>query len=363
MIRLIIVAGQLGLGGAEQQLYFMLRGLPRGEFEPHVVSFGKDGAEHWRSPIESLGIAVYEWGQKSRASRMASLVWLLARRRAHIVHAWDFFTGPYAATAAAICRAHALGSLRQTFPRDDTKMLIRRMGRVGLEMFVANSSRVAGSLRGTELEGLRCEVVQNGVQSAEELSAEEAARIRARLGLSPDDLILMAAGRLDANKNPLLLVNAFAQLKREFPLGKLAFLGDGPLHAEIRKRAETFGVGRSVLVPGSIPGAAELLAAADVVALTSWTEGMPNVLMEASAAGVPVVATDVGGVREVVEDGRTGFVIDPGDVAALTDRLRVLFREGVLRESLGQAGRAKMRANFSVDRMVSGFTGLYREVA
>jgi glycosyltransferase involved in cell wall biosynthesis len=363
MIRVVVVAGQLGLGGAEQQLFFMLRDLPRDEFEPLVVSFGREGEEHWRCPIESLGIPVYEWGRKSRPSRTVSLVDLVARRRAHVVHAWDFFTGPYAAAAAALGRARALGSLRQTFPRDDTRLLIRRMGRAGLEMFVANSDRVARSLGGTELEGLRCEVVQNGVEWQEKLSAKEGVRRRARLGLSPDDVVLMAAGRLDANKNPLLLVEAFGRLKGEFPNGMLAFLGDGPLRSEIRERAEALGVTRSVLVPGSVPGAARLMAAADVVALTSWTEGMPNVLMEASAAGVPVVATDVGGVREVVEDGRTGFVVSPGNVEALTDRLRVLFREGALRASMGLAGRAKMRANFSVGRMVNGFIGLYREVA
>jgi glycosyltransferase involved in cell wall biosynthesis len=361
-IRVAIVAGQLGLGGSEQQLFYLLRSLPRDEFEPLVVSFG-DGTEHWRGPIESLGIPVYGWGRKPRMSRIASLARLVANKRVHVVHGWEFFTGPYAAAAAAMGGARALGSLRQELPSDEPSALIRRIGRIGLEMLVANSGRVARSLRGTELEGLRCEVVRNGVESPEDTSENERARSRARLGLHADDLVLMTAGRLDADKNPLLLVEAFARLREEFRQGVLVFLGDGPLRLEVQERAAVLGAAESILLPGFSPGAAGLLAAADVVALTSGTEGMPNVLMEASAAGVPVVATDVGGVREVVEDGRTGFVVNPGDLHALIDRLGTLLRNGALRASMGKAGRAKMRAGFSVDRMVERLAGLYREVA
>jgi glycosyltransferase involved in cell wall biosynthesis len=363
LIRVVIVAGQLGLGGAEQQLFFLLNGLPRDEFEPMVVSFGNGGSDHWRGPIEGLGIPVHSWGRKSRAARVAALTGLVVRSGTHIVHAWELFTGPYAAVSGAMGRARAVGSLRQTFPWQDIGRWTRRLGRFGLDMCVVNSAREARSLRGTELEGVRCEVVRNGVLCQEVLSEAERARRRASLELPPDSVVLMTAGRLDGNKNPLLLVEAFGRIRPEFPRAELVFLGDGPLRGELARRAGALGIPDAVRLPGSIPGAAELLAAADVVALTSFSEGMPNVLMEASAAGVPVVGTDVGGVREVVADGVSGFVVDPDDADALADRLRVLFRDEGLRTSMGRAGRDRMAADFSVGRMVDGFAGLYREVA
>jgi len=363
MIRLMIVAGQLGLGGAEQQLFLLLRELPRDEFEPLVVSFGCEEAEHWQGPIEGLGTPVLAWGRMARPSRLAALVGLAARRRVDVVHAWDFFTGPYVAAAGLSARVPALGSLRQAIPDDFRSLAMRWLGRTGLELLVVNSRRVARSIQGTPLEGLRCEVVQNGVEGIEELSREERARRRARLDLGPGDVVVMAVGRLDENKNPLLLVEAFGRIRGGFPFGMLVFLGDGPLRGDVVRRAEALGMSESVLTPGFVPGAASLMAAADVVVLTSWTEGLPNVVMEASAAGVPVVATDAGGVREVVEDGLSGFVVEPGDVEALAGRLETLLRDGALRASMGRSGRSKMRESFSVGRMVRRFAQIYRDVA
>ncbi len=363
MIRLLIVAGQLGLGGAEQQLFLMLREVPRAVFEPFVVSFGRDEAEHWRRPIESLGIQLYRWGEMTRSSRIAALISLVAKQRIDVVHAWDFFTGPYASVAGLSARVPALGSLRQSIPADFRSLAMRWIGRTGLEMLVANSRRAAASIKGTEMEGLRCEVVHNGVQWPEQLSKEERARRRARLGLLPNDVVLMAVGRLDENKNPILLLEAFGRIHGALPMSVLVFLGDGPLRGDIARRAEALGVSGSVHLPGFVSGAAVLMAGADVVALTSWSEGLPNVVMEASAAGVPVVATDAGGVREVVEDGVTGFVIEPGDVDALAERLAVLLRNEGLRDSMGRSGGTKMREHFSVGKMVGRFVEIYRELA
>jgi glycosyltransferase involved in cell wall biosynthesis len=148
---------------------------------------------------------------------------------------------------------------------------------------------------------------------------------------------LLTVGRLDPEKNPLLLLDVIAGLRREDPRWRLTIAGDGPLRAALTARAAALGLQNAVTLAGEVangPALWELYRSADVFLHVSHTEGLPQVLFEAQAAGLPVVATAVGGVPQAIRDGRSGLLIGPGDAAAAIEAVRRVSTDRALRERL-----------------------------
>lgn len=188
--------------------------------------------------------------------------------------------------------------------------------------------------------------------------AATGARTRAEAGLDPNAFVIGWAGRVTAIKQPLDLVRTVAKVDG----GVLVLAGDGELRPAVVELARELAVADRVKVLGYVDDIAAWYAAFDTFLLTSLNEGTPVVAIEAQAAGVPVVATDAGGTRTVVEDGVTGFVVPIGAVDALAERLIRLRDDDALRERLADAGREHMRERFSVERMVDDIELLYEEI-
>ena len=157
-------------------------------------------------------------------------------------------------------------------------------------------------------------------------------------------------GRMDPVKGTSLLVEAFVRVLAVHPDAHLTFVGDGPARARAEARVQELGMAGSVTFAGfrAQPEVARLLDTADLLVLPSFAEGLPVVLMEALAARVPVIASRVAGVQELVEDGENGFTIPPGDVESLVARMTLLLADPALRATLGQAGRDKVLAAFDI---------------
>jgi glycosyltransferase involved in cell wall biosynthesis len=180
---------------------------------------------------------------------------------------------------------------------------------------------------------------------------------RAALGLDPDGPTVLFLGALDVRKGPDTLVDALAALHARDPRWRLVLAGDGPLAAPLRARVARLGLERAVCFLGAVPHERTplLLAAADVTALPSRRDGLANVLVEALAAGVPTVATPVGGTTELVVDGRTGWLVPPDDPHALAHALAGAVRA---RSVVAPAGRRRVRELFDVERNVERLEGL-----
>ena len=137
----------------------------------------------------------------------------------------------------------------------------------------------------------------------------------------------------------------------------------GAYERALRHRADELGVTDRVVFAGYRDDAARVVAAADVLALPSWTEGLPLVVLEAMALGRPVVATTVGGTPELVSDGETGLLVPPRDVEALTAALKRVLDDGDLRRRLGEAGKRRVAERFSSEAMTRDVLAIYDEVA
>ena len=174
--------------------------------------------------------------------------------------------------------------------------------------------------------------------------------------------VLGVACRLIPVKGLPCLIRAMAVLRAEFPDLRLEIAGSGPERQAIQQQAESLGLGDSVCFLGWRTDLGAVWARWDIFVQPSLDEGLPIAVLEAMAAGLPVVATGVGGTPEVVEDGRTGWLVPAGDTGALAARLRALLLDSRKRREMGAAGRARVRENFSADRMAQTISMIYDEV-
>ena len=186
-------------------------------------------------------------------------------------------------------------------------------------------------------------------------------RIRDELGLAPGEFLWLAIGRLWGQKDYPTLLRAFQPLANA--PARLAVAGRGPLLGELQRQAAQLGIASQVTFLGVRHDIAALLAAADGLVLSSAWEGMPNVVMEALAAATPVVATQVGGVAEVVEAGKSGFLAPSGDPNALSRAMRQLMSlSEEQRRQMGLIGRDHVADHYSLQAMADRWLALYEEL-
>jgi glycosyltransferase involved in cell wall biosynthesis len=203
------------------------------------------------------------------------------------------------------------------------------------------------------------EVIPNGVgpDPARGRSREE---VRAELALAPGEILAVAVGRLEPIKDHALLIEALPLMGGGPPV-RVAVLGSGSLAQDLRARVARLGLERRVLLPGHQQDVAEWLGAADVFVLPSAAEGLPLALLEAMSCGLPVVATAVGGVPEVLAGSGAGVLVPAGDRAALARAVSSLAADVALRGAMGAAARERARL-YSRDEMVSRYAAVYAEV-
>lgn len=199
--------------------------------------------------------------------------------------------------------------------------------------------------------------VPNGIRGRQGSPGRLAAR--AALGLHPDQPVVLTVGRLTVMKGQRYLVDAVPQLAARFPDVAVVLLGQGHLQDQLAAQAAALGVTDLVHLAGHCSDARMLLDAADVFVLPSRHEGMPLAALEAMDAGLPVVATDVIGTSEVVDDGRTGLLVPPKDPAALATALGTLLADPDLRRRFGEAGRRRYVEHFTSARMAAQTVAVY----
>jgi glycosyltransferase involved in cell wall biosynthesis len=205
-------------------------------------------------------------------------------------------------------------------------------------------------------------MVPNGVLVPEPINSIERSSLKSELGYSNADLLIGSIGRIDENKNFPMLLRVFASLTKKWSALQLLIIGDGPLKSHLPTLAERLGIASKVRFSGALPMAARYLPAMDVCCLTSYTEGMPNLVMEAAAAALPVVSTRCGDSIRLIDDGVSGYLVASDDDGNMSSYIDQLLANPEHRFRMGQAGREKMRREFSIKAMVTRMTQVYEEV-
>ncbi len=231
---------------------------------------------------------------------------------------------------------------------------------------VAVSSGQAERVRRCGVPSTRLSVIRNAARLAAFADPDPAYRDRLR-GLFPADTpvshVVLAAGRLSPEKGFDVLVEAAAEVLRIHPTAGFVLFGEGGERAKLEARVAELGLAALFRMPGHSADLDRYLPWADVVVLPSFTEGLPNVALEASAAGVPVVATAVGGTPELVADGESGFLVPSGQPDVIAERVSRLLADEPLRKRLGTAGRERMRREFSFEAQAERYAELFDRLA
>jgi glycosyltransferase involved in cell wall biosynthesis len=209
----------------------------------------------------------------------------------------------------------------------------------------------------------RLTVIENGIESLkiQTIGHEKRAALRADIGVPEGGLLLLTVGRLTIQKGHTVLLDAISKLKGTKIM--FAFAGDGPQLEVLQKKAGTLGVNDRVRFLGVRNDINELLLSADVFVQPSLWEGLSLALLEALLAGLPVIATRVEGVVDVVEDGVSALLVPPNDPSALDDAIDRLIKDGDLRAELGAAGKKRVETNYSLDKMCLAYEQLMLDLA
>ena len=237
------------------------------------------------------------------------------------------------------------------------------MDRVNLRFVdhvVAVSEGQAEKVRKAGVPSPRLSVIRNAARL--KAFARRDAEYRTKLrGLFPHPVssVVLAAGRLSPEKGFGVLVEAAAEVLKQQPNAGLVIFGDGVERPALESRIRELGLADRIVLPGFTAELDKYLPWADAVVLPSFTEGLPNVALEASAAGVPLVATAVGGTPEVIADGETGYLVPSGNPTMLSERILRLLADAGLRKRLGEAGRRKMESEFTFAGQAKAYAELF----
>jgi glycosyltransferase involved in cell wall biosynthesis len=347
--RLAIVITGLERGGAETQVVDLSRSLFAREWQVSVFAFRTGALE---AALRTAGVPVRVLGP-------GSLLVQLARFKPAIVHAHLFHANLAARLARLLCpipvvisTVHSLAeSSRRSGANRHRDLLYRLTDALSDATVFVSAASADRHIAARAVSRGRALVIPNGIDAAcFRPDAERRAQMRAALGLG-GEFTWLAAGRLMWKKNYPLLLEAMARQ----PDGVLLIAGDGPDEARLRQLA-----GPNVRFLGAREDMPALLNACDGFVLSSDVEGLPMVLLEAAASGVPQVATAVGGVREAAIHERTGFVVPPGDAAALAEAMRRLASlPAETRASMARAAREHAVAHFDLPAVTSRWEDLY----
>jgi glycosyltransferase involved in cell wall biosynthesis len=334
------VVGSLGRGGAEKQLVYLVRALLAERVVVRLYTLTR--GEAYEETLQGLGVPMTFVGRHGHpALRTLALIRQLRTFRPDVVHASHFFANLYAVLAAPVCGAVGVGSLR-----NDVVHEVAANGRWGRWLLrlprglVANSYAARQNAIAMGVPPQRIQVVPNVI--------ELTLRASPARGDGGDGVVVLALARLVPPKRLDHFLAAVAKARAQEPAIRAVVAGDGPEHESLRQLAGALG-----LLPGGVTfvglqsDVSQVLAGADLLLLTSDHEGFPNAILEAMAAGLPVVTTPAGDAPVVVEQGRTGYVTAHGDIDAMAARLVELARDPDLRRRLGSAGRERVEREYA----------------
>ncbi len=360
-IRVVYLAHAFNVGGAEEMVLNLVRHLPE-RFEPAVVCINQAGPIG--EEIRATGVPFRVLGLTPGITRPFDVMRLrdfLYECEPHIVHTFLLTASLYGRFAAMLARVPiVVGTEVNIYEhKRPTHALAERWLMRWTDAVVAS----AGAVRDFYVDQVaadpsKVEVIYNAVDWAQLQCTMTREEMRAAVGIPADARVGGIIARLTEQKAHRVLFDAMAQTP-ELSNVHLLVVGDGELRDELKQRVQALGLAPRVHFVGARRDLGNVLAAIDVFLMPSLWEGLPLSLVLAMGAGLPVIATAVAGIPEVVQDGVTGWLVPPDDVAGLGAAMARVFSDDTQRVLVGQAARAFVRPRFGIDGYVASVTALY----
>ena len=382
-IRVLRVIARLNMGGPALHVAYLSAGLAERGYETTLVAGTLARGEGSMAYVaEDLGVRILRLDALSReispfrdAISVLRLARLIREQRPQILHTHTAKAGTVGRLAALLAgdarppivvhtfHGHVLHGYFGPLKSQAFRVLERLLGRMTTRL-IAVSPQVRDDLVSLGVAPAeKFSVVRLGVELDERVRTQVVgADARARLGIAPERFVVGWVGRMTGVKRTDDVLESLLRLRERGVDAVLLMVGSGPDRDHVEQRASALGIVRHCYFLGYQEDVSGWYQAFDALILPSANEGTPVVVIEALAAGCPVVATSVGGVPDVVREGVDGFLVPVGDVEQLAERLARLARDPELRARMGEAGRASIPARYAVERLVADIDALYRSL-
>lgn len=332
----------------------LVRRLDPRRWEVHVACFHSAGAWLSRAAVAAASMAAFpvtSFKSTGALAQMRAFAAWCRERELVVVHTSELYSNILFLPGAALARVPVrIGSRREIVTgKTRPQLALQRAAYACAHRVVANARAAAAQLALERVPAHKVAVVPNGLH-VEHFTPRALPSSLRRVAM---------VANLRPEKGQDVLIDAVPEVLRRFPDARFDLIGDGSERAALERRARERGVADAVSFLGHREDVAALLAASDIFVLPSRSEAFPNALLEAMAAGIPVVASAVGGVTEIVEDERNGLLVPPGDAGALARQICRLMDDSALATTLADNARTLVQTRFSFDRMVAAIDDIY----
>jgi glycosyltransferase involved in cell wall biosynthesis len=364
VLKVLQLIPTLDRSGAEKQMVLLAKGLPRDRFRVEVATLTRLGP--LEAELSAAGVPVTSLGKHFRLDpiALARLTRFLKAGSFDVVQTWIFAANTYGRVASRLARVPVVvvAEMAVDLWKGGVERFVDHRLASWCDRMVGNSNAVVDFYRTLGVPNDRLAMIYSGVEDVEPPAVDPRA-IRAEFGFADGAPLVLFVGRLAEQKRVEDLLKALDLLQHVQPNLRALIVGDGPLRRRLEENAHLYHLDGLVRFLGHRDDVPRLLAAADLVVLPSAYEGLPNVVLEAMRFRKPVVATAAPGTTEVVVDGQTGLLVPIGKITHLARAIRDVVRDPALASRLGEAGRARVEADFRADTMVAHFAELYENLA
>jgi len=365
--RLLYLRDTLTICGPGKTILNTWRTIDRDSFELTIVATRpiEGGSNTLLDAADQLGVPAIALsiGRGLDLVAVCRLVRLIRRRKIDVVQTHDSQTRRIGTLAAFLTGTRHITSVHGWIFNDRKELLARWIDQRLIRRadgIITVSQRLKRDLEAVGVPSDRITPLQNAILLDDYRYPGDSSDLRRKLRIDAGRPVVSIIGRLSPEKGHAVFLAAARMVLREVPNAAFLVVGDGPLRESLEFQAASMGIGSAVLFTGQISDMGSLYALTDVLAISSLTEGIPNVLLEAFAYGKPAVATAVGGIPEVLEDGVTGSLIPPGEATLLSQHLIALLRDDALRAKMGRAAQERIRTRFNFEHRTRALENLYR---
>ncbi len=370
---ILFVIRSLGKGGTENQVITLLRHLHGVTHLCHIFALEPGG--RLQSLLNDLGVSVYSGDLKNTDFYRApwklllsqlKLISVLRRIRPQVIHSFLPLATSMGALAGRVTNAPSIITGRRALAtHQERHSILKPLDRLANALshrVTVNSKAVwEDTIRRDHIDPSKLTLIYNGVDSEPFESAQsQRTVVRRRLGLKDHEPVVIVVANLIPYKGHAELIRAAKQVITTIPESRFLLVGeDRGILKDLENQVNAMGISERVMFLGQRNDIPQLLAASDLSVLASHEEGFSNVVLESMAAGLPVIATDVGGNREAVLDGVTGWLVPPGDPAAMAEKIILTLRDLSVAKIQGDRGRMRVKQQFTVEQMVDAHLKLY----
>jgi glycosyltransferase involved in cell wall biosynthesis len=353
--KIFFLAGTLGRGGAERQLYYILKVLAEQGASPKVLCLTR--GEFWENRIRELGIPVIWTGEKrSRVARLIKILQILSADLPDVFQSQHFYTNLYVAFPSSIRLIHNIGAIRNELTSEINSVgnIFGNLSLITPQLQAVNTRLAISTARKLGVASKRLHFLPNVVDTS---------TFKPSRPTRPGALHLVTVGRLVKQKRMDRIIELVSQLRDSRVNCKTTIIGDGPLKLQLQNLSAAKGLSNEQLnFAGTYSDVQKAYQEADVFVLTSDWEGTPNVILEAMACGLPVVASRVGGIPEIIKHRISGLLVPPDDPVGLYRSVMELIDNPSLRKEIGQNARLEIKENYALERLPIYLSGLYSKI-